>query len=333
MCISHATNNLFTVVPTPAMNRRRDNRIVVVDDYGRPIPGENDTDEDADQRRRDREAEQYAQRTRKRRRLQRPGDRDDNDGGGRDQDDNENNDDDDFGDDGDGGRPSGSGHDSIHVRVPSISIGGVRASVESSSSSSQQQRPMLDGPMYRGPPDYDWMKRLPREDIEEDGNPWCFLCEYGQQAHELEKNPSYMHLRNYIDDNFNDVNPALLCSVVQKFYNEKLRPLLAPDRAKDWHEQTIYEHITAHRYDEYISLRKDLRDVGQMMQCLLHSNIYLLLPDDNGGTRFGLKDTSVMLYVKLLEKKMQVQNALRRIGSTGGGGGAGGQRGTRTRIF
>jgi hypothetical protein len=40
-----------------------------------------------------------------------------------------------------------------------------------------------------------------------------------------------------------------------------------------------------------------------------------------------------MLYVKLLEKKMQVQNALRRIGSTGGGGGAGGQRGTRTRIF
>jgi len=284
--------------------RQRGRRILVVDDRGRPIPGENGSDVDEEQAQRNREADAYLQqRSRKRQRLRREIN-DDNDEAQEAEEEEEE-----------------KGDDSLRVRVPVLSMNGVHAQHQH-----QHQQAPLDGPVFRGPPDYEWMQRDPRpeEEEEEEGGAWCFLCQYGQQAHELERNPFYKHLRAYIDDNFGEVDGQLLCTLVQRFYNEKLRPLLPREKARDWHIQTIHEHITTHQYSEYISLRKDLRDVGQMMGCLLGSGVYMQVPNDTGGSRSALKADGVLLWVKLLEKKLSVQNALRRIGTT---------KSSRTKIY
>lgn len=113
---------------------------------------------------------------------------------------------------------------------------------------------------------------------EEGDNPaFCFLCEYGQLAVEMEMNREFQMCLRFMEEQFANQSARVFTGNVQKFYNWNLRPCIQKKGQRlVWRKQTILEHVYKHVFITTVVQEDTCRTFREVMHVLRDNGMFLI---------------------------------------------------------
>jgi hypothetical protein len=127
---------------------------------------------------------------------------------------------------------------------------------------------------------------------------YCFMCDTSQNRMEMISNPRYTALKKVVDDHYGLMDPLQLWTMVQKLYNEDLRPCTVDQ--KEWSISSIAHHFTVDAASPVIMLEEALRVVNSAMHTLKEECIFL---EERRTKKRMLDGANLRLYLSLLSQQ------------------------------
>jgi len=168
-----------------------------------------------------------------------------------------------------------------------------------------EHHPSMDaGPSFARFEDEKWLDT-------EEGDEWCFLCEYSQDSTEFDGNRDYPRLLKLIKDHYGKTTPETLARMVQDFYERFLRPCV--EHPRPWSKRSIYHHIERHRPDAYNMTVDAVRTITNAMHLLKDGGMCMLSMAPDGTSVRTLNATNTRLYLTLVDRQQRLINSMNRM--------------------
>lgn len=149
-----------------------------------------------------------------------------------------------------------------------------------------------------------------RDAEEQQGNGYCFLCEYTHENAAAEGNLNYGKLVAYVRRNIGKVEYGRLCQYAQVFYNKKLRNSVDDHhRDLEWETDTIEAHFKSHSNDPLASDVHTL-DVYQQVCTAMESNALMYI--DPCTKKRKVDEKALHMYIKIKTARRELLFAVEK---------------------